>query len=104
TLGATTADPTVTYSQQQGAWARVGPLVFVLARVDWTNISGGSGDVRIRGLAALPAPSMSIGQILHGSAVGVAFGTGRTAIYARFPSANQLQVVSYGSNVGTQTI
>ena len=104
TLGAISGDPSVTYSQQQGVWARVGPLVFLLVRVDWTNISGGSGDVRIRGLDALPTPDMSIGQILHGSAIGVAFGTGRTAIWARFPSPGSLQVVAYGSNVSTQTI
>ena len=104
TLGAITTDPSVTYSQQQGVWARVGPLVFLLVRVDWTAISGGSGDVRIRGLDALPTPDMSIGQILHGSAIGVAFGTGRTAIWARFPSPGSLQVVAYGSNVSTQTI
>lgn len=104
TLGANTADPSVTYSQQQGAWARVGPLVFVSARVDWTAISGGSGAVRIRGLDALPTPDRSFTQILPGRANGVDFTAGRSALYAVFPSAGVLQVASYGSNVGTQTI
>lgn len=104
TLGANTADPTVTYSQQQGVWARVGPLVFVFVRVDWTAISGGSGAVRIRGLDALPTPDMSFTQILPGRALGVDFTAGRTALYASFPSAGVLQVASYGSAIGTQTI
>lgn len=104
TLGANTADPTVTYGQQQGVWARVGPLVFVFVRVDWTAISGGSGAVRIRGLDALPTPDMSFTQILLGRATGVDFGAGRSALYAAFPSAGVLQVASYGSAIGTETI
>lgn len=104
TLGGNTADPTVTYGTQTGRYARVGPLVFVHARVDWTAISGGSGAVRIRGLDALPTPYTSFAQILPGRATGVDFTTGRTAVYASFPSAGVLQVASYGSNVGTQTI
>lgn len=104
TLGAGDADPSVTYGQQQGVWARVGPLVFVFVRVDWTAISGGSGNVRIRGLDALPTPVMSVTQILPGRATGVNFGTGRSAVYATFPSAGELQVASYGSAIGTQTI
>lgn len=104
TLGASAADPSVTYGQQQGVWARVGPLVFVFARVDWTAISGGSGNVQIRGLDALPTPDMSVTQILPGRATGVDFGTGRSALYASFSSAVLLQVASYGSGVGTLTI
>jgi len=104
TLGATTADPTVTYDAQEGAWARVGPLVFVYVRVGWTNISGGSGDVRIRGLGALPAPDMSFAQILPGSASGVDFGTGRTAIYANFPGASTLRLTAYGSGISSLNV
>lgn len=104
TLGGNDADPSVTYGQQQGVWSRVGPLVFVSVRVDWTAVSGGSGAVRILGLDALPTPDMSFTQILLGRATGVDFGTGRSALYASFPSADRLQVASYGSGVGTQTI
>jgi len=104
TLGAISGDPSVTYSQQQGVWARVGPLVFLFVRVDWTAISGGSGAVRIRGLASLPTPDTSFAQILLGRATGVDFTTGRTAVYATFPNTSQLRVASYGSGVGTQTI
>lgn len=104
TLGGNAGDPTVTYGQQQGVWARVGPLVFLFARVDWTAISGGSGAVRIYGLDALPTPDTSFVQILPGRALGVDFGTGRSALYASFPSPDRLQVASYGSGVGTQTI
>ncbi|HEX6939553.1 MAG TPA: hypothetical protein VF158_09080 [Longimicrobiales bacterium] len=104
TLGATTAHPTVTYAAQEGAWARVGPLVFVFVRIDWTAISGGSGDVRILGLDALPAPGMSLAQILPGRTLGVDFTAGRSAVYATFPSTGGLRVVSYGSGVGGQNI
>lgn len=104
TLGGNTADPTVTYGTQAGRYVRVGPLVFVSVRVDWTAISGGSGAVRIRGLDALPTPSTSVTQILPGRSTGVDFGTGRSALYASFPSAGVLQVAAYGNNVGTQTI
>src|SRR5690606_11432433 len=97
-------DPSVTYGQQQGVWARVGPLVFVYVRVDWTALSGGSGAVRIRGLDALPTPDTSFVQLLPGRSSSVDFGTGRTALYASFSSTGVLQVVSYGSGVGAQVI
>ena len=104
TLGAVDGNPTVTYGTRQGAWARVGPLVFVLVRVDWTAISGGSGAVRIRGLAALPTPNTSVTHTLPGRATGVDFGTGRSAIFATFASAGELQVASYGSGVNLLSI
>lgn len=104
TLGGNADDPTVTYGTRQGVWARVGPLVFVYVRVDWTALSGGGGNVRIRGLDAPPTPDTSFAQILTGRTSGVDFGTGRSAIYASFSGASELAVTSYGSGVGTQSI
>ena len=103
-LGATITDPTVTYGTRQGVWARVGSLVFLYVRVDWTAISDGEGDVRIRGLDALPTPNTSFVQILPGRTTGVTFFDGRSAVYATFASAGVLRVAAYGSGVGTQII
>lgn len=52
TLGGATSDPTVTYTAQAGRYVRVGRLVHVEIRLVASGVSGGSGDLVIRGLPA----------------------------------------------------
>ena len=52
-LGGSTTDPTsVTYvsGQRWGYYVRIGPLVFVSLRVETSAVTGGTGNVRIKGL------------------------------------------------------
>lgn len=48
--GGTTSDPTVTYSEQLGSYTKIGNTVHATIRLVTSSYSGGSGDLRIKGL------------------------------------------------------
>jgi len=46
----TTTNPTITYTEQSGRYIKVGRLVYVSIRIVVNSVSGGSGNVKIKGL------------------------------------------------------
>ena len=50
TYGGSVSNPTVTYNSQSGKYVRVGKLVFVECFLSTDAVSGGSGNILIRGL------------------------------------------------------
>jgi hypothetical protein len=54
TLGASSSNPTATYSANVGRYTKIGRLVNIQLYIETTARSGGSGDVRINGLPFAP--------------------------------------------------
>lgn len=102
-LVATTSNPTVTYSKQTGVWRRVGSIVTVYVRVDWSSISGGAGDLRIAGLSTLPDALSDPAFILHGRLAGVGLPGDRFGFYGSL-SLPEVALVAWGEGVGTAMI
>ena len=54
TLKATSTNPTVTYTTQQGNYVRIGPIAVISLDLVIATISGGSGNARITDMPILP--------------------------------------------------
>lgn len=103
TLIGTGGNPSVVYGARSGLWVRAGPLVYLFARVDWTAISGGSGDLRIAGAAGIPGPYGGQSFTFSGRVAGVGFPGSRTGFYA-FVVGETIGLGTYGEGVSQATI
>lgn len=102
TLTGAGSNPAVTYGARAGRYARVGPLLWVYCRVDWTSSSGGAGDLGITGLPVSPDNAGgSAPPVLPARTLGITWpGGGRTAIYAQVAASGSISLLNFGSGVG----
>ena len=66
----TGTSPTVTYTQQQGNYVKIGQFVFCEFSIQGSAYSGGSGNLRINGLPFTTAPSWA-GTLVSGYNFGL---------------------------------
>lgn len=95
------ADPTATYAAQVGFYVRIGNLVFVSARINWSALSGGSGNARF----SLPVAGAGDGDFSDALATyltGVTFPAGITsaAVRVRPGGAPSADLLGSGSGAG----
>lgn len=77
-VGATTTNPSITYSNRAGRYFKFGPLVLLTLRVETTARSGGSGSIIIQGIPFAPASSMGANGYGLGAADLNGFDLGST--------------------------
>lgn len=77
------ADPTVTYAVQHGRYVKLGSLAYVEFRLSWDNLSGGSGNFRVRLPNALEAGNSEFSNVLATRTTGLALSGNNTAWHAR---------------------
>ncbi len=103
-LGATSIDPTVSYTaNRSGSYIKVGDVVHVMGRVNTSSVSGGSGTVLIRGLPFATSAERNAGALGYISQVSNSSG------YTQFglnpdASASTIRIVQSGSGVGGATV
>jgi hypothetical protein len=92
-LTKSTTAPSVTYTTQAGTYAKVGRIIYVSGLLNWTAISGGSGDFRIAGLPFTILNAIgAFPQMVSTDYNGVTFG------------ANDATFGGYGATNGTHIL
>ena len=92
--GGTTTNPTVTYTEQLGRYTKVGRLVYINIRLVNSAVSGGSGNLVIKGL---PFTGFSDGNNAHSLAKGFVYNF-TTDIDTLFVESGNTQVTLYSSD------
>lgn len=99
-LGGTTPGAT-TYTTQQGAWVRLGPVVIATGIVAWTAATG-TGTARI----GLPFTSANVANQNFGGSIhitGVTFAAG-TPLVVLAPNIDSFFLQSPATNVGSTNV
>jgi hypothetical protein len=103
-LGAASSDPTVSYTaNRSGSYIKVGDVVHVMGRVNTDSVSGGSGNILIRGLPFATSAERNAGALGYISQVSNSSG------YTQFglnpdASASTIRIVQSGSGLGGATV
>ncbi len=89
-----------TFSTQQGTYTRVGRIVYYIIRLNFSNLGGMVGAIRLSGL---PFTATSrVGQAEHGETTGLAASTYTFASFVQ-PSTSEVWLYKQGSG-GTSTV
>lgn len=106
TLRGSSADPSVTYQNQTGRYWKLGRLAFVEVRVDWTSVTGGSGNVRVELPSALTCAYNAFSNVMAVQTLRVVYPSGVTSVVARPREGERVvEFIGQGSNLaGAATV
>jgi hypothetical protein len=92
--------PTISYSLRVGYYVKVGQMVYLTARINVSSVSGGSGQIIIRGMPfSLNTNTQEFATISIGYQTGI---TTAGPTYGRWSTGNAYMELYYFSNPTTE--
>lgn len=94
------ANPTITYGTRSGRWMRIGNLIHVEGRVDWTATSGGSGNLQVNMPGVPSAVSSNFSGLLNLHWMGINLPNNILSLAARLrPSETVFELIGAGDQI-----
>lgn len=102
TLGGSTGNPAVVYSTQAAQYVRIGRLVVFALLVSTTSYSGGSGNIRLRGLPYVADSVLSaLPVVARPHQITWASGSAQQFVTGRIPSGGNAVILDRINNAGS---